>query len=93
MATCQNQKAAAHALPRGPTPVEDRRMTLEFSCGQDATYTATLKGLGKGRQRDGAAIATFDLCENHSQLFKMVDDELVEEGWAPSYMGQKPTRL
>jgi hypothetical protein len=93
MVACENQKAAAHALPRGPMPVEDRRMTLELQCREDATYTSTLKGVGAGKERKGAAIAAFELCENHNQLFQMVDKELVEEGWAPSYMGKKPVRL
>jgi hypothetical protein len=93
MAPCENKKAAAHAFPRGPTPVEDRRMTLELQCREDAKYTSTLKGVGKGRQREGAAIASFDLCENHNQLFQMVDRELVEDGWAPSYMGHQPARM
>jgi hypothetical protein len=93
MLTCENQKAAGHALPRGPTPVEDRRMTLELQCREEATYASTLKGVGKGKERKGGVIATFNLCENHNQLFQMVDHELVEDGWAPSYMGMKPARL
>ena len=68
-------------------------MTLELPCREDAKYTSTLKGLGTGKERKGGAIVTFNLCENHNQLFQMVDQELVEEGWAPSYMGKKPARM
>jgi hypothetical protein len=93
MVTCENQKAAHHALPRGPAPVEDRRITLELQCREPANYSSTLKGVGTGRERKGAAIATFSLCENHNQLFQAIDAELVEEGWAPSYMGKKPVPL
>jgi hypothetical protein len=93
MLVCENQKAAAHALPRGPMPVEDRRMTLEYQCRSEAEYSSTLKGVGVGKERKGATIATFNLCENHNQLFQAVDQELVEDGWAPSYMGKKPTRM
>jgi hypothetical protein len=68
-------------------------MTLELQCREDATYASTLVGVGKGKQRTGGVAATFKLCENHSQLFQMVDQELVEEGWTPSYMGHQPVRL
>jgi hypothetical protein len=93
MVSCENQKAASHAFPRGPAPVEDRRMTLEYQCREPANYSSTLKGVGKGKDRQGGAIATFALCENHNQLFQMVDAELVEDGWAPSYMGKKPVPI
>ncbi len=65
-------------------------MTLELQCREHAEYASTLKGVGTGRERRGAAVATFGLCENHNQLFQMVDAELVQDGWAPSYLGNKP---
>jgi hypothetical protein len=93
MAVCENKRAANHAFPRGPPPVEDRRMTLELQCRETATHTSTLMGLGTGKKRTGGVVATFGLCENHNELFQMVDQELVEDGWTPSYMGKKPDRL
>ncbi len=68
-------------------------MTLEYQCRESATYASTLKGMGTGKDRHGGSIATFNLCENHNQLFQMVDSELVEDGWSPSYMGKKPVSL
>jgi hypothetical protein len=93
MPACENKKAAAYALPRGPRPVEDRRMTLDIQCREDAGYTSTLKGVGTGKQRTGGPIANFNLCENHNELFQQIDMELGQEGWAPSYMGKKPARM
>jgi hypothetical protein len=90
MVMCENQKAAVHALPRGPAPVEDRRMTLEYQCRESGDYASAWKAVGAGKGRTGGAIVTFHLCENHNQLFQMVDRELVEDGWAPSYMGTRP---
>jgi hypothetical protein len=93
MAQCENKKAAAHALPRGPNPVEDRRMTLDIQCDMDAQNTSTLKGVGSGKQRTGGVSASFPLCDNHSEVFEQIDRELVEEGWAPAYMGKRPVRM
>jgi hypothetical protein len=93
MPTCENRKAATHALPRGPNPVEDRRMTLELPCDQDASYTATLKGVGTGKQRTGGTTQAFALCDNHSGLMEQIDKELIEEGWASALMGKRPTPL
>jgi len=90
MATCENQKAAAHAMPRGPPSVEDRRMTLEIRCDMDAQFTSTLKGVGSGTKRSGAATQSFALCDNHSEVFEQIDRELVEEGWAPFFIQKRP---
>jgi hypothetical protein len=81
MATCQNQLASKHVFPRGPTPVEDRRMTLELQCRENGTHLSHFTGLGTNKSRAGATVREFYLCENHSQLFTMVNTELMEEGW------------
>jgi len=74
-------------------PVEDRRMTLEIQCLESASHTSSLQGVGTGKLRKGGVAAKFDLCENHNELFQQIDRELVQEGWAPSYMGKLPLRL
>lgn len=68
-------------------------MTLEIQCTMDGEYTSTLLGLGTGKARTGAKTQMFSLCDNHSGLFEQIDKELVQEGWAPSYMGNRPTRI
>jgi hypothetical protein len=59
----------------------------------DAQNTSTLKGVGTGRQRTGGTSIAFALCDNHSEVFEQIDRELVEEGWAPSYMGKRPVHI
>lgn len=68
-------------------------MTLDIQCDMDAEYASTLLGLGDGKQRKGAAARKFLLCYNHSELFRDIDRELVEEGWAPAHTEPRPTRL
>jgi len=68
-------------------------MTLDIQCDMDAQYSATLKGIGSGKARTGAAMQTFNLCDNHSGLFEQIDKELMEEGWASSMLGKRPTQL
>jgi hypothetical protein len=92
MVTCQNQVAAEHAFPDGPNPVSDRRMTLTIPCHDEAGYSSSLRGVGRGRQRDGATAKTFYLCENHATLYAQIDKELVEDGWAPCQTA-RPQRL
>lgn len=68
-------------------------MTLEYHCGDSATYDSKLLGVGSGKTRAGGSIASFPLCDNHTRVFLQIDRELVEEGWAPAYMGKDPERL
>lgn len=84
MAQCQIQVAARYAFPRGLTPVEDRRMSLDTACREEGTYAAKMSAATAGKGRQGAPIREFFLCENHSQLVAQVDTELKEEGWTPS---------
>jgi len=67
-------------------------MTLEIPCRQLAEFNATLLSVGTGRDRRGAKPATFPLCENHSQLFEQIDQELVQDGWARAHTGP-PTQI
>jgi hypothetical protein len=68
-------------------------MTLQYACGSDGEYTTELMGVGSDKRRTGAKPATFSLCQNHSDVFMQIDRELVEEGWAPAYMGKAPVRM
>ena len=68
-------------------------MTLEYHCGDSGAYISTLLGVGTGKSRAGASVAAFPLCENHTQVVLQIDRELVEEGWASTYMGKNPERI
>jgi hypothetical protein len=68
-------------------------MTLQYACGNDAEYAAALLGAGSDLHRTGAKTATFNLCQNHSEVFAQIDQELVSEGWASAYMGKTPARI
>jgi hypothetical protein len=93
MTTCQNQLAARHAFPAsGPMPVQDRQMTLTLACREPATSTLAFLGTGTGRQRTGAVVKTFDLCENHAEVYQQIDTELVQDGWTRS-LAAKPTQI
>jgi len=92
MAICQNQLAARHAFPDGPMPVQDRRMTLTITCHEPAAWATPLTGVGNGRLRQGGAVKTFSLCENHAEVYQQIDRELVQDGWAPS-INSKPIQL
>lgn len=67
-------------------------MTLSVPCHEAAEYSSKLKGVGRGRGRDGAAVVAFALCENHSRLYEQIDLELVQDAWAPAHSG-KPVAL
>lgn len=92
MTGCQNVLAAQFALPEKSMPVRDRAITLRLACTDSASYSSNFLGLGTGKGRVGGASQTFQLCDNHSQLFVQIDNELVQEGWAHALSGQ-PTRL
>ncbi|MCI4368759.1 MAG: hypothetical protein L3K09_04270 [Thermoplasmata archaeon] len=70
------------------TSVEDRRMSLDANCREEATYSVKLGGTTAGKSRQGAAVKEFFVCENHGQLLTQVDGELPEEGWSPSLAGR-----
>ena len=61
-------------------------MTLEVPCHESATHFSHLNGMGGGKERRGATPREFFLCDNHAQLFEMIDRELVEEGWKSSFV-------
>ena len=92
MPVCQNTVAAEYAFPATAGPVMDRRMTLTLPCREEATSTSDLLSASNGRTRQGAAIKTFYLCENHASLYSQIDRELIEDGWAPAEP-RKPTQL
>lgn len=92
METCQNQLAARFALPEAPMPVRDRRITLQIQCTETAAYSSDLTSIGTGKARTGGTTQQFFLCENHSTLFRQIDRELHEDGWAPAYQAD-PVRL
>lgn len=92
MVACQNVLAAQFALPEKSMPVRDRAITLRLPCSEYASYSSSFLGLGSGKARVGGATQTFVLCENHSQLFSQIDNELVQDGWAHA-ISDKPTRL
>lgn len=73
-------------------PVMDRRMTLNLPCHFAAEYSSSLKGIGRGRTREGGQVRTFGLCENHAQLYEQIDRELVQDAWAPAHTA-KPVSL
>lgn len=89
MTACQIQAAARYAFPRGPTAVEDRRMSLDTNCREESTHSTKLFKASTTRARTGAAVQEFHLCENHSQLVAQVDRELIEEGWTTAF-SEKP---
>jgi hypothetical protein len=89
MAVCENVVAATHAFPPDSMPAADRRMTLTIQCHDPAEYSTTLRGIGVGRRREGAAVRTFGLCENHRRLYEQIDIELVQDAWSPSHT-EKP---
>lgn len=89
MSACQIQAAARFGFPRGPTAVEDRRMSLDTNCREEASYSTKLFKATTDRARKGAPVQEFHLCENHSQLVAQVDRELFEEGWS-SVFSEKP---
>ena len=68
-------------------------MTLEYHCAESAAYISTLLAVGSGKSRAGASIAAFPMCENHTQVVLQIDRELMEEGWASTYMGKSPARI
>jgi hypothetical protein len=72
--------------------VEDRRMSLDTKCREDAMYSAKMLGAAAGRSRKGSPVKDFFLCENHSQLVSQIDRELNEEGWTTVF-AEKPTFL
>lgn len=92
MTMCENKVAAAHAFPPDSMPAADRRMTLTIQCRDPAEYTTSLRGVGTNRQRDGAQVRVFQLCENHRRLYEQIDTELVQDSWAPS-LTTKPVPL
>src|SRR5579871_4938900 len=92
MTVCQNVGAAQFSLPEQAMPVKDRSITLRLACREPSSYSSTFLGLGKGKSRAGGGTQNFELCENHSQLFVQIDNELVQDGWAHA-ISEKPTRL
>lgn len=93
MPECQVRAASRFAFPRGPTAVEDRRMSLEMLCREDATESCGLLSAASGRQRNNGTVQQFNLCQNHAQLMTQVDGELVnEESWATAF-AQRPTSI
>lgn len=92
MVACENKVAAVHAFPPNSGPAADRKMTLTIQCRDPAEYSSSLRGVGKGRQREGAETRVFGLCENHRRLYEQIDLELVQEAWAPSHT-TKPVPL
>jgi hypothetical protein len=89
---CENTAARSHAFPENAMPVRDRWMTLSIGCHEPAEYTSSLKGIGSAKDRRGAAIREFRLCENHTRLFEQIDAELVQEAWAVAHT-TKPVRV
>jgi hypothetical protein len=85
MLQCQIDSASRHALPPTAMPVQDRKMSLDTACREEATYSAKLGGLSKGHDRKGSPVREFVLCENHSQLMTQVDRELMEDGWGTAF--------
>jgi hypothetical protein len=73
-------------------PVADRKMTLTIQCRDASEYSSNLRGVGKGRLREGAVPRTFGLCENHRRLYEQIDFELVQDAWSPSHTA-KPISL
>ncbi|MCI4336021.1 MAG: hypothetical protein L3K17_02325 [Thermoplasmata archaeon] len=73
-------------------PVSDRKMTLTVPCHDNAEFSNSLRGVGAGRERKGAAVREFPMCENHTRLFEQIDVELVQDAWAPTFTA-KPIRL
>ncbi len=59
-------------------------MSLTVPCHEQAGYTAHLLAATKGKTRKGATAMDFTLCENHEELFRQIDAELIPEGWAIS---------
>ena len=92
MPQCQIQSVTQFALPRGPASVEDRRISLDTTCHEPASYATQMLGASGGRSRKGGSPRSFVLCENHSQLISMVDRELMEEGWSTGFV-DPPRRL
>lgn len=93
MGQCQNQTAGRFAFPnKGATPVDDRQMTLTIPCHEEATQRSSMAGLGSGKNRRGATVQTFVLCDNHAEVFQQIDTELVQDGWSPTFQA-RPERI
>jgi hypothetical protein len=92
MMLCQINSASLHALPPTAMPVQDRKMSLDTVCREEAVYSAKLGGLSKGHDRTGTPVREFLFCENHSQLITQVDVELMEDGWGTAFV-EKSHRL
>lgn len=61
-------------------------MTLSVQCHDNAEYTSNLRGIGRNRSREAAAVVAFGLCENHARLYEQIDLELVQDSWAPAHV-------